>query len=879
MEHCYWSGKRLVQDPREQSDEFDHRFEQLTEQSEKLFLECRLQSGIQLAKEYTRQARQQQRVVNYMCGLFDLMRFSHGMLDPQQVRQAAVELVVLLEDEEQARRIQPDLDEGQYHWVCSWMSTCAYDNLAEATGMMVGFNSPGMHECISDGIQVCRQTGKVDCIKCFREYAADVYLAGDDLAMVRHQCQSLLEFREENEEQRDRRASALQKLAWVNLLEGRFSNAGRDLDTALSFSGGEQVYLKRRTIVETNQSRHELQLLLGQTVAHAPEGLPNFEPGEWPRLELETAKLSALANVITGRFEEGIQILTEWDRRLTEMKCLRDWFEVRLRLIAAYLLHGKRSRAEALGKGLEAKAVEAQDYLTLRRWKRLFTPDIPVCPVPLLAEPSTGPYGQNPGAQAVTLPDTDDDFEDLGEPEDEVIITTTPLSDILSEYMRRIMEHQDDSEERIQILNELLNYQPADIEDAGDAAYLVHLSRYVIQGSEEAERVWRWADAIRRHFTEDATVLNVVATLGNYFRVADPEIFQDRILIEDLEKWFRLSLSMNPNHPRNHARAAAFFLEVDLPGEAERAFSRAFRLDRTDGNVAHQLAEIYRETDRPRDALAVLDLCLRRGTKDGKVAWEAAMTSLQLEQYDMLLTYLDRHEKLVEKIHAWHHYYRGLALFRLGDMEGCLRELDEEQKRNPPGQLHLFAIRCCAETEMGNLDSARIHLQEFLKLKFSSVDYLSLHGLVRLAEVLGDTIQKWPEKDALRQQLIKRLLRAGLLSDQYLNSLRDSQPESNNVYFYRVQILQPLDEKWPESEGCLSGQQDWDSYMIDWGVLAESETDAAERVMVFQRQCEKATPLLVQMDVSDEKFSDRPGVVWQGYRRHEDDDNSESFQE
>ncbi len=864
-----------MEDFHELSDDFSRRFEQQTEKAEKLFLDCHVRSAVQLAKEYTRLARQQQQVINYMFGLFDLMRFGHAMLDPKQVRNAAVELVVLLQDEEQARRIQPDLDEGQYHWVCSWMSSCAYDNLAEATGLMAGFNSPGMHECINDGIQVCRQTGKTDCIKCFREYAADVYLASDDLAMVRHQCQALMEFREDDSSQKDRRCTTLQKLAWVNMLEGRLTRAERDLEQAQTLSGAEKVYLKRRSAILTNLDRHEAHLLLGRTVAHAPEGLPTFEPGEWLRFELELAKLKALALTITGKFEEAIPLLTEWDRRLTDQLCLRDWFEVRLRLIAAYLIQGNRTRAEALGKGLEAKASEAQDYLTLRRWKRLLDPGSTVCPVPLLAEPDAGPWCSDPTAMTHVEEDLDEHgFEELEEDAD-IVITKTPLSETLSQYMRRIMSSQEEGRDREEILNDLLSHDAASIEDAGDAAYLVHLSRYVIQGSDDALRVWPWAESIRKQFTEDATVLSVVATLGQFLRTADDETFGGIIQVEELEKQFRLSMSMNPNHPRNHSRAGAFFLEEGQHGEAERAYSRACRLDRTDGASAHQLAELYRETDRPRDALAVLDLCLRKGTKDAKVAWEAAMTALQLEQYDMLLIYLDRHEKLVDKIQAWHHYYRGLAQFRLGNLEECLRELDAEQQHRPPGQLHLHAIRFCVYTQLEQLDSAQESLESFLALRLADVDYLSLHGLVRLAEALCEGIVGWPEDHPLRRRLIRRLLRAGLLSDEYLHTLREKNPEADNVHFYRVQVLQPLDESWSESEGCLAGQQEWPHYQIDWGVLAETEDEAVELVFDFQQHCEPLQARLIQVEGSEEKFRDRPGVVWQGYRRHESHSDGE----
>ncbi|MCA9033444.1 MAG: hypothetical protein KDA66_21695, partial [Planctomycetaceae bacterium] len=149
---------------------------------------------MRIAREATRTAKTHGLAIHYMRGLFDQMRFGHALLDPKPIREAAVELIALLNDEEQARRIQPDLDEGMYHWVCSWMSSCAYDNLAEATGMVSGYNSDGMHECIADGIQICRQTGKLECIQCFREYASDVYLASDDQEMVRHQCSALMDY-------------------------------------------------------------------------------------------------------------------------------------------------------------------------------------------------------------------------------------------------------------------------------------------------------------------------------------------------------------------------------------------------------------------------------------------------------------------------------------------------------------------------------------------------------------------------------------------------------------------------------------------------------------------------------------------------------------
>lgn len=854
----------------------DHQLSMLMERAEELFLECRIRSALRVAQEARRTAKIHGRAFSYIHALFHVMRFGRGLLDPQSTREAAVELIVLLQDEEQARRIQPDLDEAQYQWAVTRISSCAYDNLADATAMMSGYNSAGMHECINEGIQVCRQTGKTECVRCFREYAADVYLAADDFAMVQHQCQILLEYREDDEEGRDRRWIAHEKLAWIHLMEGRLLKARKELEASLEVARSETVYhgMSVRSLVAT--WLQEAQLLLGETTDPDLAPLPaDFPADEHPQLALNRARLAALRHSVAGEFEQAIGILTDLDRQLTESKCLKEWFEVRLRLIAAYLMSGNRKRAEALSRGLEARAQEAQDHLTMRRWKWLMNPDTIVSPIPLLAPADAGPYGESSvdgmsveSDEPSTVDDWDDDGD--GESDDDVVDAKSPLAGALSEYMQRIMASADDETAKREILDALLSHAPEEVAEAGDAAYLVHLSRYVVQGTEDAERVWEWAGRMRKQFSEDAVMLSVAASLGQFFRGADAETFENRISVTELEQWVRLSLSLNPNHPRNFARAGAFFLEVGLPGDAERCFSRAFRLDRADGSVAHQLADIYRETERPRDALAVLDICLRKGTTDANVAWEAAMTALQLSQFDMLLTYLNRYRELAGKGQTWFHYYRGLALFRLGKFEECLHELDEELKYRPSGQMHLHVLRVCALDQLGRTNEARSELEEFLKLRFIDVDYLSLHGLVRLAETLCDTIQDWPETDPLRQRTVLKLLRAGLISDDYLLTIRENRPETGAVKFFRVQLRQPLDESWRHSEGCLAGQEDWDEYLIDWGVLAKTEEDAVRYVLELQNECESATAEVVQIDSGDDNFRERPGVVWQGYRRHSD---------
>ena len=83
-----------------------------------------------------------------------------------------------------ARSFQSNYDEAEYEQAVQWMSACSYDNLATATAILYGYNSEGMQACIADGISVCRRTGQLGCITCFREYATQVQRSAHDLPMV-----------------------------------------------------------------------------------------------------------------------------------------------------------------------------------------------------------------------------------------------------------------------------------------------------------------------------------------------------------------------------------------------------------------------------------------------------------------------------------------------------------------------------------------------------------------------------------------------------------------------------------------------------------------------------------------------------------------------
>ncbi len=140
--------------------EISQQLKELQEKAAELIPKCRFASSSRLYGELRRRGRAEHRAEAYLIGTFFQMDQAQHLLDFQTMRERAVELIAMLENEEQVRQIQPDFPKDQYEFFVYSMTSCAYENLAEATGQLDGYNSEGMHGCISDGIQICRRTGE-----------------------------------------------------------------------------------------------------------------------------------------------------------------------------------------------------------------------------------------------------------------------------------------------------------------------------------------------------------------------------------------------------------------------------------------------------------------------------------------------------------------------------------------------------------------------------------------------------------------------------------------------------------------------------------------------------------------------------------------------
>ncbi len=845
--------------------EADDQLDSLAVAKDEAINRCQYRTAIRLAAEIKRKAKAARRLKPYVWALHTMTNHATSLLDPEQGREAAIELIAVMESEDLARQIQPDLDLAEYESLVSWVSSCAYDNLGQSTAASRGYNSEGLHDVIAEGIQVCRRTGKLQCITCFREYATEVFRASDDLQMSLHHARQVVATGRSNPAFDRRWAGSSdegQTLLVAGLLDAAEAATRRAWDLAATYHSPVRARLWTAQVLETIGFLKGLEEPLSglEGIDELRRSMPSAD--EWPLLKLRRDLVSALRSCLRGDHATAIQALALWDRRLQERQCLNDWFDVRLRLIAAYLLAGDEKRGDGLARQLESKAREARDWLTLRRLGLLLDPSVPVSPI-APAGPIVG-GASSATAAAPAAPESREE-ESHSAPEPSPGRAPTPLGPKLDEIEARLGEASDDPALRGRLLDALLALAPAAATHSADVARMLALARVFHDDPSRGPSIWDWAEAIAAPFPREACVLNQLASMGARLKHDENSQVADRIDAKRIDQLFRQSLDLDPNDFGNFGRAAIHYLNSEQTNEAERCLARCLRLDRSNARASLWLAEIYRQSERSSDALAVLDMALRAGSDSHEVAWQAGILAHSLASYEAMLTYLDYYESPLPG-RPWANYYRASGLIFLGRHAEALEALDEEARRNEAGSFHVHVLRACASSGLGRLEDLRTHLAAVLSIRMSGVDYLSHGGLVELFSRLWDAAKVLPDDDLLVVGLIDRSLATGLAPNELFDPTRRSNPKVEGLKFYECTLIQKLDDGWRNSPGCLAGEADWTAYHIPWGVLATDEDDAGRRALAWQARCYPREAVVEDVQLREEGFTDHPGVVWQGLR-------------
>jgi tetratricopeptide (TPR) repeat protein len=869
--------RETMSEQEHESSSIEERLEALERRSSEHVSRCEYRSALRVASELRRYARSEQRVIAYCHACFTLMNHGDDILDPSSAREAAIECIGVLESNERALRIQPDLPEAEFAHLVSWLSACAYDNLATSTAQLNGYNSEGMHQCIADGMHVCRRTGKLQCITCFREYATDVYQAADDLDMSMHFARTGMTPPASGAQ--DRRWGSAKDLAFLLLLNGEIDEAIATFERAMELADSYHNPCHARLLTDIHLAEAcgvaaKLQPAAGVPAANAASraGSPSStEPanGEWPFFELRRDQALAITHCVNGRYSEAIELLGGLDARLTQRRCLDLWFENRLRLLAAHRLSGDDRQLKRLALPLEAKARAARDWLTLRRLERLLDPAVPCAPFPL-ARALRAPLPANakvapgePNVAAVAPPITAAESESAGA---EVAPVVPTVSSAILERLAAANEAEDGGQaEYHAIHDEILAITPGSISSAEESAWLLHILRGLLHEDSPGPAVWAWAQSIAGPFRGDATVLSLLATLGASLRHGACQVSEELITDEALDRMFRESLDLDPTKERNFARAGQYFLHLENLGEAERCFARGSRLDRADGYLASRLADVYDRTDRTRDGLAVLDMCMREGCQDAEIPWKAATMAFGLEMFEASLAYLD-HLPSEPGEYDWADYYRAAALLELDRPADALAAAESEAASLADCPFPAMLHRVSALAGLRRIDELRSGLREVLATPLASVDYLRGIAFARLFRRLWINARLALGDDPLVRQLEDGMLAAGAAPDEMFATAREGSEAVPGVRFFRCLVRQPLDDRWPNAIGCHAHETDWRQYELTWGVLAMSPEEAEQRVMAFQSRCYHLPAELRDLETDDEEYTDVPGVVWQGGR-------------
>ena len=499
-----------------------------------------------------------------------------------------------------------------------------------------------------------------------------------------------------------------------------------------------------------------------------PDDAVLIEPDrdEFPAHFLDRELANSVVASCKGDYETAAALLQPWDVLLREQKSLTRWFEVRLRLVANARLTGKMSRAVALAKPLEEAAKHARDFLTLRRLERLLDESVPATPLALAGPVTIGPYADKTSLERPVDADESSSSEGTADGDDAEETPSTPLAETVNSFYMRMMESRGAPDVLAGILEDVIAIAPDGATDPEDASRLMHIARFVGIDPDHANAIWNWSNAFVQLHPQHATILSMQAALAAHLLNLGDESLNDLITHERLEKQFRQSLDLDPNKGDNFARAGSYYLDQENYGEAERCLARGFRLMRTSGQIALKLAEVYSRTDRPRDAVAVLDMALREGCDDPDVAWEAALTAVRVEQYEAALTYLDRFDEL-RPGEAWSNHYRACSLLELNRPAEAMSALDREQELNPELTYHVEVQRASSLAGMKNVDEFRTQLEKVLAIPVSSIDYLTANGLQRLYTRLWiSTSECVAFDDPAMVQLETRLLELGLAPNE-----------------------------------------------------------------------------------------------------------------
>ncbi len=384
--------------------------------------------------------------------------------------------------------------------------------------------------------------------------------------------------------------------------------------------------------------------------------------------------------------------------------------------------------------------------------------------------------------------------------------------------------------------------------------------RYAAQSG--SSPVWAWSQQLASLRKDDSVALNLLAAIAaRLYLHADPDM-DVPITKDQIADMMRRSLDMDATRASNFERAGEFFAHAGDDSEAERCLARSFRLDRSRTNAVLMLSDIYSRSERPSDALEVLDLSLREGHGDARVAWQAGVLSSYLQKHEASLTYFKRFADDVPD-HGWMQFYRAQALLALNRPDEALDAVQRFSQAEPERQFITKLFESAAHGQKRDKASTLASLEQFLSEKLSCVDYMATQAMARLFDQLWSACQWLDNSELVKQRLFQLIVTSGMTPERYFEATRMARPKEEGVSFYIVVLQQNLPPQWSQLNSCGPGQQQWNQYVMRYGVLSTSQAKAERMALEFQSQSGLDRAQLLDVQAFDQEYVDSPGIVWQ----------------
>ncbi|MDF1663400.1 MAG: tetratricopeptide repeat protein, partial [Planctomycetota bacterium] len=333
----------------------------------------------------------------------------------------------------------------------------------------------------------------------------------------------------------------------------------------------------------------------------------------------------------------------------------------------------------------------------------------------------------------------------------------------------------------------------------------------------------------------DPSVKGLLADLADAYRILENEA--DRPSVDDVDKLYKAALELDISHVQTYFNAGAFYKSIDRVSESERCFARASRLDRSWGPAALALAEIYLNSDRPTDAVDVLDLAIRHGCIDPNVVWQAGLGAFRLQMWMRSISYFQLFRQL-NSTQPFTQYYTALALCHLEKYQEAIDAIEIEVKINPGIAFAAHSIKCLSYARLSKKKAAESEIDICLNYSFASIQGLNVSGMSKAAERIRQAANLLGD-EARSDKIVERAFKAGIVSNEFFSEQRalNKTREEVDLCLYEVSLNQELSKDWKDDINCPPWEVNWQSYRVNWLVLAPTQEQAEAMAMAYQKTC------------------------------------------